>query len=61
MRHFLSPSEMALLDSLPEGERLVVRELFDLLDAHLVENENPVWMKDSRPRDDVWWKENEAA
>ena len=59
MRHFLSPGEQALLDAVSDGEREVIRDLFDLLDAHLVED--PLFTRESKPRADVWWKEKDAA
>ena len=60
-RVFLSPAEQALLDGLPEGERAVVRGLFDELDAHLIEESNLNWMRDSRPPASAWWVEKEVA
>ena len=61
MRFYLSPAEQQLLDGLPEGERDVVRALFDELDAHLIEEPSLNWMRDSRPPASAWWVEKEVA
>ena len=59
-RVFLSPAEQALLDGLPEGEREIVRALFDELDSHLVEDPDLNWMKRSAPPSRAWWREEAA-
>jgi predicted transcriptional regulator len=44
-RQFLSPEEARLLRDLVDKEAKVISELFELLDAHLVEVEDVAWMK----------------
>ena len=48
MRFFLSPEEQSLLERLPANEAQVLRDLFDELDAHLVEEDPAFWMRQSR-------------
>lgn len=61
MRHFLSPAEQALLDALPLDERAVLRDLFDVLGARLVEEPSLSWMKESKRPAQAWWVEREVA
>lgn len=42
MRTFLSPQENRLLDQLEPTERGIVRDLFDQLNARLVEDTDPL-------------------
>lgn len=59
-RVFLSPAEQQLLDGLPEGERDVVRGLFDELDAHLIEEIDGSFGRGSKPPANAWWQEEAA-
>lgn len=54
MRTFLSPAELQLKLRLPEREWDVIQFLMDELDARLVEDDGPEWMRKTKPKETTY-------